>query len=205
MKKINIITIIITAMLCLLISTGKAQNLVPNPSFEDTVHCPTTLDQINYSTGWSTYCVTPDYYNACNGNVLGVPSNGIGYQAAASGNGYAGFTAYNVGGFAREIIGRQLSQTLLIGQTYYVSIKVSLAEFEGPPPQFVPCNKVGAKFSTIPYSASNPAPVNNFAHVYTNTIIGDTTNWTTIKGFFMADSSYQFIMIGNFFDDAHMF
>jgi hypothetical protein len=28
-------------------------------------------------------------------------------------------------------------------------------------------------------------------------------NWTTIKGSFIADSNYKYIVLGNFFDDAH--
>ena len=62
---------------------------------------------------------------------------------------------------------------------------------------------MGIKFSTVPYSYFNPAPINNTAHFYTNTIITDTAKWTRISGSFIADSAYSYIMIGNFFDDAH--
>ena len=46
----------------------EAQNLVPNPSFEDTIHCPYTVsmgvnDQLSYSAGWYTPTgASPDYY-----------------------------------------------------------------------------------------------------------------------------------------------
>ncbi|HLG35281.1 MAG TPA: T9SS type A sorting domain-containing protein [Bacteroidia bacterium] len=181
---------------------AQAQNLVPNPSFEDTVACPTTLDQIYNATGWSSYSISPDYYNVCNGGFLSVPENVVGYQLASSGEAYTGFIGYDVNGFVREIIGRQLSQNLVIGQQYFVSIKVSLAEYTSSFPQFIPCNKIGVKFSTTSFSTTNPVPINNYAHVYTDSIISDTMNWTTIRGSFIADSSYQYIMLGNFFDDA---
>ncbi|MBK5286545.1 MAG: hypothetical protein JJE25_14195 [Bacteroidia bacterium] len=42
-----------------------AQNLVTNPSFEDTVACPFGASQLNFATGWSSYWGTPDYFNLC--------------------------------------------------------------------------------------------------------------------------------------------
>src|ERR1039458_6392949 len=84
-----------------------SQNLIPNSSFELYDTCPTTLDQMSRCQGWSSFSISPDYYNACNGTGgLGVPSNGVGYQAASSGVAYAGLVAYSVNGFAREIIGK---------------------------------------------------------------------------------------------------
>ena len=44
--------------------------------------------------------------------------------------------------------------------------------------------------------------MNNLASFYTNMIISDTSGWTTITGTYTADSSYQYILIGNFFDDS---
>jgi hypothetical protein len=43
-------------------------NLVPNPSFEDTLGCPSAAGEINKATGWTTLCGSPDYYNTCNTN-----------------------------------------------------------------------------------------------------------------------------------------
>jgi hypothetical protein len=177
-------------------------NLVPNPSFETHSSCPTTLDQLSLASGWSSYCTSPDYYDSCGNGFVSVPSNSTGYQLAATGSAYTGFIAYDKNGFVREIIGRQLSQTLVVNQKYFISFKVSLAEFTPSFPQFIPCNKIGIKFSTVAFSTSSCAPVNNFAHVFTDSIIKDTLNWTSVKGSFIADSAYQYLMIGNFFDDS---
>ena len=191
----------------------KAQfNLVPNPSFETFTNCPTTLSMIGNATGWSSYRGSPDYYNACNtsSNSLGVPNNLAGYQNAQDGEAFAGLVAYSTGGLAREYMGAQLVQTLSIGQTYFVSFYVSLAEYNSLTSQYLPCNKIGTRFSTVPFQGSdfpypgpNASPINNFAHVITNTIISDTLNWTKIQGSFVADSAYKYIAIGNFFDDAN--
>ena len=72
-------------------------------------------------------------------------------------------------------------------------------------------NNIGVLFSTIAYknplddnlNTSNPAPINNFAHVYSTMIVSDTVNWITVSGSFIADSAYSYIIIGNFFDNQH--
>jgi len=44
----------------------SAQNLVLNPSFEDTILCPDALDQVNRSQYWiNPTNSTPDYFNSC--------------------------------------------------------------------------------------------------------------------------------------------
>ncbi|MEO5569378.1 MAG: T9SS type A sorting domain-containing protein [Bacteroidia bacterium] len=201
MKKIWII--ILTAMNCLSL---KAQvNLVPNWSFEDTVACPISIGQINRATGWSSYKFTPDYFNSCNNNQVSVPINSIGYQSAKTGNAYAGL--YTYAKFSvnyREIVGVQLSQPLSIGQSYYISFYVNRAF--NPNAGFhinIATNKLGLKLSTIPYSDTNPIQINNFAHIYSNTVINDSLNWIQISGFTYADSAYQYLGIGNFFTDAN--
>ena len=184
-----------------------AQNLVFNPSFELYDTCPPQEAYINYALGWSAYSVSPDYFNICNTNgIVGVPKNYIGYQNAASGVAYAGIGTFAVGQQVREYLGSQLINTLIIGKKYFVSMKVSLGEYGTTTIQyFIPSNKIGAKFSTVSYpdTYSMSPLMNNFAQVFSDSIITDTMNWTTIRGSFIADSSYKYIIIGNFFDDAH--
>lgn len=194
--------ILALCIFCIYISS-YAQNIVPNPSFEIYSLCPDTPNQINRATGWSSYRETPDYYNSCAtpGTTQYVPMTWYGYQQASSGNAYAGIGCHGSQGGAdtifREYIGAQLSTMLTIGQTYYVSFKVNLGDNN----TLCASNNLGIVFSTIPYSRTNPAPIQNFAHVYTTAIITDTANWTTISGSIIADSAYQYIIIGNFFDN----
>lgn len=178
----------------------SGQNFVPNPSFEDTVQCPNAVAQLNTAVGWSDFKPSPDNFNSCNNSAVGVPNNVFGSQLAHTGNAYAGFTAYYPGN-ARECLGIQLIQPLVIGIEYFVSFYVSGAHSDiisvgGS------CNKLGAKFSTVPYSISSPIPIDNISHAFTNTVISDTLNWVFISGSFIADSAYQFLCIGNFFDNA---
>lgn len=188
-------------MLFTMAVNGMGQNLVPNPSFEDTVACPTGSGQIYNSVNWTTFCLSPDYYHTCNSNPfdVSVPNNWAGYQQPASGNAYVGFGTYsNSGANTREYPACTLSSPLNIGVKYYISFKVSLALSS-----FIQANcasnKIGAMFTKGIY----PCNITNNPPVYTDSIITDSLNWTRITGSFVADSAYTYLVIGNFFDDAN--
>lgn len=199
----------IVLSLCLIVwvaCVALSQNLVPNPSFEDYSSCPTTDCQIHRAIGWSSYGNTPNYFNACNSGSWSVPQSALGYQSAATGSAYASFFCYGptVAPDDREYIGRQLISPLIIGQLYYVSIKVALTESAG-----CAIDKLGVLFSTKSYALDTTCalttllPLRNFSHIYSNSIITDTANWTNISGSFTADSAYLYIVIGNFFADSN--
>jgi hypothetical protein len=179
----------------------EAQNLVPNPSFEDTVSCPIGGYEVDKCVGWSSYSGSSDYMNSCSTGSVSVPNNWAGYQPAATGNAYCAIVTY-VSAIPnyREHIGRMLSNPLSIGIKYFVSLKIALSIdsiFESN----CATNKMGIMFSTIPYDVSHPSPITNNPQVHSDSIITDTLNWTLISGSFIADSAYNYIIIGNFFND----
>ncbi len=179
------------------------QNLVLNPSFEDTISCPFGPGEVIKSNNWASYRGSPDYMNSCNSDMVSVPNNWGGYQQAASGNAYAAFATYAtkiINNNAREFVGGKLYSPLTIGTKYFVSFKVALS-LDVDLQANCASSKLGAAFSTVPHNEFNPAPINNDPQVYTNAIITDTLNWTRIFGSFVSDSVYQYVMIGNFFDD----
>lgn len=186
----------------------NAQNLVPNPSFEDTAYCPSTLTQIDAALGWSSVSAigTPDYYNPCaSDSGLTPPATYFNYQNPLTGDAYVGIvTIYFpiTNPDPREYIAAQLNSSLQPGTKYFVSFYVSRG-YAIAQHYVLATNKFGALFSTVAYSVTNPAPENNFAHVYSDSIIVDTLNWVQVKGSFVADSAYQYVNIGNFFDNAH--
>jgi hypothetical protein len=205
MKKLLLTLLILNSSLVVL----KAQtNLVQNPSFEVNDTCPSNSCQISYAKGWSCYKQCVDYFNSCylSPYNVGIPYNRAGFQNAASGNAYAGewFYAPTASLLHREYLGTQLSTPLIIGIKYYVTFKVCLCSIDSALEFDCAVNKQGVQFSTIQYSFTSPAPTNNFAQVYTNTIITDTLNWTTIRGSFIADSVYKYLAIGNFFTDTNI-
>jgi hypothetical protein len=177
-------------------------NLVPNPSFEVYSSCPNNQNQIWKAIGWENFGYTPDYFNACATNPqFGVPSNAVTYQTAASGVAYSGLYTYDSANVnLREFLGIQLSSDLIIGTTYYVSMK-AVATLDTISGSNATTNNIGVRFSTVHYDSINAPLVNNFAHVFCPDIISDTSNWYVINGSFVADSAYKYLIIGNFFDD----
>jgi hypothetical protein len=180
---------------------GGQVNLVPNPSFEDTVNCTTGF--IQEATGWLSFTDSPDYFNSCADVSSGfnVPNTGLGYQQAYDGVAYGGIVLYGVNTSpVREYVGIPLSSPLVIGQKYFVSFQASLADALGTNGW---SNKLGAKFTTFSFAApeNDASLITNSAHIYSDSLLKDTANWVQIKGSFVADSAYQYIVIGNFFDD----
>jgi OmpA-OmpF porin, OOP family len=98
MKKFFLILTICSGLQIMFNSTnGNAQNLVPNPSFEQYDTCPDLLNQIQYAIGWNNFGNTPDYYNACS-QIMNVPNTQGGYQLAYDGNAYCGVYTFAYGG-----------------------------------------------------------------------------------------------------------
>jgi len=188
-------------MLFTIVLNGLAQNLVPNPSFEDTIQCPISLNEVGSLVGWTGYGNTPDYFHTCHtlAGLAGVPSNYYGFQQPRSGKGYCGMLTYTFSGSAREPIGVNLVTPLIIGQKYYASAYVCMANCSNQ--SGYGSNKLGFIFTNTSYSSSNPIPISNFAHIYSDSIITDTLNWIQIFGSFIADSTYSKFAFGNFFDD----
>lgn len=179
-----------------------AQNLVFNPSFEDTVACPYDLTLIYYAQNWTSYLESPDYFNTCSQNPMAdVPRNEWGYQLPATGNAYIGigtWAAAGLGANFREVAGSQLLTPLVIGTKYYLSMKVCRTE------KYVAAtNNIGISFSTIPYNSIDTVPINNTSAIKATSVITDSMNWVLVKGSFVADSAYQYVMVGNFYDDQH--
>ncbi len=227
MKKIIIICSIIVLVILLIAnnmlkgqelgSGSNGENLVPNFSFEQYDTCPNMADQIQYAIGWRKYSMGeypgqqfntyPVYYNACaKPGHCSVPYTGDGYRPDNRNcNGFAGLTTISSNSLSyRDYIGIQLSQSLIIGQKYYISFYVAASL------QYISeyyfglwTNNIGIKLSTIAYSGKKPAPIDNFAHLRSTTIIKDTINWHLISGSIIADSAYDYLIVGNFYDNAH--
>lgn len=190
----------------------EAQNLVPNPSFEQIDSCPPAplyfgFQESSTPLHWERRLDTPDYFNACNGSndtVPGVPRNAFSYQFAQDGNAYAGMFSYLIDDL-REMIGTELLEPLVVGQTYYGSFWVNAA-YGGPQQTGSVCNNIGmllrtSAFSWVHYPQTLPLP--NNAQVCSQQVISDTAGWTLVSGSFVADSAYRYLVIGNHFDNVH--
>lgn len=178
------------------------QNLVPNPSFEDTVFCPTTANQLDKCAYWWPSLESPDYFHECDfiTGSTGVPNNFCGFQYPNTGKAYVGFipfTRTTLNG--REYFTCQLLTPLSDGESYDVSFYLNWSAGIG---KKIACNKIGVLFTTSNYNLSNPLQIMNFAHIYTDSVESDSINWKYINKKFIADSNYTYLSIGNFYDDV---
>jgi hypothetical protein len=181
-------------------------NLVSNPGFEQMNNCPSGTAQITLCVGWQAHCGSPDLFNVCApSNTVGIPLNYVGRQLPASGNSYAGIHVFDSLLSISEQIGANLTSTMVVGTKYYLSMKVSLAEWftDEFGPIFLPCNNIGMKFSTRSPTLALCQSGYNIAHLNSNAVISDTSKWTVVQGSFIADSAYQYLTIGNFFQKAN--
>ncbi len=177
-------------------------NLVPNPSFEDTLYCPLGTTQLEACSLWKNFGHTPDYFNACSPTV-NVPNATFGYQNAHSGVGMAGLATYkdpNECPNCREIIGIELLHPLQLNEKYFFSLFVNFANTVNVA---IASNNIGLRFFTVSYDSCCPPALDNFAHLYSDSIITDSIGWVKLSGSFFADSAYGYLSIGNFFDDSH--
>ena len=202
---------------CLLSVTSprcEAQNLVPNHSFEVPDSCPGTHTFLALGEGplqWFSGGGTPDYFQSCvpPPNEASVPLHDYAYQHPQDGENYIGLVTYewNSGGI-REYAMVQLTTPLVEGQTYTVSFYANAA-WNGTdsmhPQNYLASSHIGALFTMQPrpWSGGDPWPLaTGSAHVFHPWIIADTVNWTLVSGSFVADSAYQYLMVGNHYDNA---
>jgi hypothetical protein len=183
----------------------KAQmNLVPNPSFEDVVFCPNGLGQLYLASNWDNWGISPDLYCECAQTGVNVPYNIFNFQYANTGQCMAGLITFiradsPNGPNAREYIGTQLIQPLTIGSKFYFSCFINFANSQN---NNIATNNFGMLLLNSPIDSSlNFTLTNNYATIFTDSIITDTVSWYKIQGSFFADSAYSYIALGNFFKD----
>ncbi|HQW98388.1 MAG TPA: hypothetical protein PLS30_05485 [Flavobacteriales bacterium] len=186
------------------VGSMSAQNLVRNPSFEDYTTCPNNLNQIYYVSDWGGIGGSPDYYNACANDSMGVPYNALGYQWPSDGDAYAGIGSYP--DYNKEWIQGELSAPLTPGVLTNLSLRISPGGFGYPgwTSPYLVASHIGMRFSVdIMSVVTYPEQLTfNTAPLYMREILSDTANWTYLSTTFVPDSAYRYLQIGNFFADS---
>lgn len=202
---------VLLTFLLLPILSLQAQNLVPNPSFEEYEYCPTGTTHLNNSVvNWFSWQESPDYFHSCNNELsgtAGVPSHAWGYQWPITGEAYAAlFTFAHHVLDGREYIAAPLIQPLISGEEYYVFFHTSQYDGGVESASWCATNNIGLRFFKDPtYSigvGGTPLTPDNFAHLNYSEVLLDTMNWTLVEGWVTADDEYNWVAIGNFFDDS---
>jgi len=199
----------IYAFCCLIVTlcSLQGQNLVPNPSFEDTLSCPDDQDELYKAPPWFRPTFnTPDLFNKCyhssSPTPVGVPNNFEGHQYARTGNGYAGFAIIFNKSYPTDIgaeyIEVRLIDSLKAGKNYTITFYVSLGDTSA-----WATNRVGAfisKDSIFNYSTTVELP---YSPQIENPIDSELTNkidWVPISGTYKATGGEKFITIGDFYN-----
>lgn len=204
--------IIISALFLLSRNAVIAQNLVPNPGFDDTLqlHCgiysPGDFTQsVNY---WESPSQgSPDLFStevpsACWNHQPLSSYNGLiclkGTQAPRSGSCFAGISAYTIDGLnQREYLQTQLITATVPGIMYCVEFYVSLADYTEKS-----IGSLGAYFSVNPLNSNNDEPLPVTPQVISSTPLTNDSSWFLVSGNFVASDSYQYLTIGNFNPDS---
>jgi len=187
----------------------SAQNLVPNPSFEEYDTClgyivgPDLIEIDTTLKFWFNPTMTsPDYDNICyslSDSAYHVPKNVIGYQFPRTGHAYIDIDVctFNPAYHNWEYVEVKLLDSLLNGKKYCANFFVSLADSVN-----YAIDNIGLYFSdTLISMATNynlpftPQIVNQ-----PGSFLTDKINWAKISGEYIAHGGEKYIIIGNFSD-----
>ncbi len=182
---------------------ADAQNLVPNPSFENYVDF-SKFDDLNWHKVQTTD--TPDYFNFSVEN----PSNSIynkymGNISPHSGDGFVGIFCYrnsSVRGIKniREFIENKLITNLEKDSLYKIELSLRLD---------IESNLALKNFSVLfskqsEYQSSNFKPFSQTLLVEFNSVwLDSTSNWVTLQALYKAQGNENYILLGNFKNDVH--
>ena len=173
------------------------QNLVPNPSFEDTIYCPSNNSQMDAVMNWDRPPVvninssTSDYYNTCN-YMLSAPHTG---------DAYCGFITYlNFYPNAREYLQVKMLSSLDAGKCYKAEMWLALRNGSG-----YTNSDVGMYFSQTAPQVPNILVINAQPQLYSSpSEMSNDTSWTKIVGTFVASGGEEYLTIGVFVPDLSM-
>lgn len=188
------------AALCVLLLSlcAKAQNLVTDPSLEDTLKCPQSIGRFYHPTNaneryikdWrATTLASPDYHHTCGFN---------GYTPR-TGEGYAGIILYDPTEY-REYITALFDTPMEAGLCYYVECWVALSSGST-----VAVDEFQFHFSNgVPLSMifPPPGPLALAAHLEAGTA-PTSTGYQRICGFYTAAGGEDAMTFGNFQDNAN--
>ena len=197
----RILVIIILVKFCA--CSLQAQNLIPNPSFEDTVHLNFDFKEANdwfHPTNSES-----EYYTVFHNQKRpdwGVLQNLIGYQNAKSGRAYIGLRMYpldnNIVAQKRDYIQAKLINSLKSDSVYCFQIYVSLSDSS----QYASKNQLGVFFSQNQISENTDfhLPYTPQIIVSPDDYIVDKVKWLRFDFEYTASGGEEYITIGNFND-----
>jgi hypothetical protein len=181
----------------------SAQNLVPNPSFEE-VECPENwaTPHVFGALGWyNPSASTPDYYGfdaefGCYTSIYNSSWSDFGeWQFPQDGERMAGMFAYIAQTCVRELLACKLTEPLQAGVSYTASMYVSLSNMS-----LAYTDGMGMYFSAdslADYTTTCDFNVTPQLANPSGQLLSDSLNWMLVQGEFIAEGGEQYLMIGN--------
>lgn len=189
-----------------------AQNLIPNPSFENlgTAPCSWITSPAGFGAAVDNWTMPSDgstdifstYVNtSCFSHVMSSHASRVGQQMPRTGNAMSALLTYGAGcGFQpnyREYLQVQLNSSMVVGQAYDIEFYISLGDAAANA-----TNNFGAHFRTNSFFQNtcfviSPNPQFNHSNVVTN-----SAGWTLISGTVTATANWNYVILGNFFSNA---
>jgi hypothetical protein len=190
----KLILITLASVLCMQI---HAQNLVPNPSFEEHDGCPNNGNNWTVSSWFKITGGT--YFHECGSSGHGIPISIGGGGYARTGQAYAGAGFWaNSPMNESQMIGVEMAETLSAGLAYNVEMFVSLMDSS-----WYAIKNMGVHFSEdIP-----PQEIDSLLNLvpqvrYNETVfLDDKERWMRVSASFVASGGERYLTIGNF--DGH--
>lgn len=173
--------------------TGKAQELVPNGSFEAHEKCPTESAQFNLLSHWKSASeATPDLLCECasQNSLVNVNQNFAGRQKPRTGTCHAGFLAWHSDKYY-EYVMVKLNSPLVKNQKYLLSFYYTLSDFSD---KQVP--QLGASFKTEELKLPEQPKITEYS--LTDSIRNNIRLWQEFKQVYTAKGNEQFLLIGCF-------
>ncbi len=189
-------------LMTLCASYVAAQNLVPNPSFEEYYRCPASFSTDRrdfFLPAWSSPNKgTPDHYHQCSWGDNDVPFNWAGQSNAHSGMGYAGiYTWSNNGKNYREYIQVELQTPLTRGAKYRVEFYFKLSSYS-----VFATDRMGLIFSDSILYRNDDKLIKHLPAVQKTKATPFTDDqWELASSEYTAKGGERVMIIGNFSDD----
>lgn len=195
--------LILCGALCFSIFTLWAQNLVPNPGFEEYVKCPGSfmLNRTEFAIhGWqSPTNGTPDHFHSCSSGEADVPVNWAGNSNAHTGKGYAGIYVWTTDREYREYLQCELSEPLVTGEKYIVEFYFKLAN-----KTVYAINRMGMTFSQTRIHETQDGILKMIPVLSVEkdtAMTAATGSWEQAWMEYVAQGGERYVIIGNFFSN----
>ena len=176
--------------------------MIPNPSFEDTIGCPSGIGDLYKTKYWKGVGIGVNLYHTCSSSgSFGIPANAYSYQIAHTGNAFVGTYFFKLAypDSQRGYVTVKLTDSLRQGKKYVSSCFVNLGDkFQ------YSISTIGMYFSVDSVSSTNSIflPLMPQVENHYGSPVTDTLNWTEIIDTIVAQGGEQYLTIGNFRSDS---